>query len=131
MYHMHITAHVTCISCFENNSVPGGMFNGCCCCVCLFFCTDLQIESSMIKGNTLEGFRHLLLLVLLQDAAPLAAGPLLPSQLLSLEELLLKVPSSQADMLLSTVPNLLRMINSAAGMIQGGYRWLAMHRMCH
>lgn len=82
----------------------------------------------MIKGNTLEGFRRLLLLVLLQDAAPLAAGPLLPSQLLPLEELLLKVPSSQADMLLSTVPNLLRMINSGAGVMQGGCRWLAVHQ---
>lgn len=73
----------------------------------------------MIKGATLEGFRRLLLLVLLQDAVPLAPGPLLPSQLLPLEDLLLKVPRNQSDMLLSTVPNLLRMINSGAGMIQG------------
>jgi hypothetical protein len=73
----------------------------------------------MLRGHTLEGLRRMLLLVLLQDAAPLGPGPLLPSDLLPLEELLLVEPSNQAEMLLSVVPNLLRMINSGAGMIQG------------
>lgn len=73
----------------------------------------------MLRGATLEGLRRLLLLVLLQDAAPLSPGPLLPSHLLPLEELLLVEPSNQAGMLLSAMPNLLRMINSGAGMIQG------------
>jgi hypothetical protein len=73
----------------------------------------------MLRGATLEGLRRMLLLVLLQDAAPLGPQPLLPSDLLPLEELLLVDPSNQAEMLLSVVPNLLRMINSGAGMIQG------------
>ncbi|WIA30633.1 hypothetical protein OEZ86_000711 [Tetradesmus obliquus] len=77
------------------------------------------VEACMLRGATLEGLRRMLLLVLLQDAAPLGPGPLLPSDLLPLEELLLVVPSNQAEMLLSVVPNLLRMINSGAGMIQG------------
>jgi hypothetical protein len=81
--------------------------------------THLQVEVCMLRGATLEGLRRMLLLVLLQDAAPLGPAPLLPSHLLPLEELLLVVPSNQAEMLLSIVPNLLRMINSGAGMIQG------------
>jgi hypothetical protein len=91
-----------------------------------FFCSlprscvlYVQIEACMLRGPTLEGLRRMLLLALLQDAAPLGPGPLLPSDLLPLEELLLVVPSNQAEMLLSVVPNLLRMINSGAGMIQG------------
>lgn len=79
----------------------------------------------MVRGQTLEGFRRLLLLVLLQDAAPHAAGPLMPTALAPLEDLLTKTPGSEADLLVSTVPNLLRMINSGAGIIQGK-PWLAL-----
>jgi hypothetical protein len=80
----------------------------------------LQIEYDMVQGATLEGFRRLLLLVLLQDAHLMQPGPLAPSSLLSLEELLLsRTPETQQEMLLTTCVNLMRIINSSAADIQG------------
>eukprot|EP00775_Hariotina_reticulata_P008243 gene8243-8433_t len=81
------------------------------------------VDSHMLQGETLEGLRRMLLLVLLQDPLPRASGPLSPPALQTLEELLLvKTPNSQLHMLLSTVPNLLRMINSGAAVIQAVVR---------
>lgn len=81
----------------------------------------VQIEADAVNGSTLEAFRRLLLLVLLQDSALLKDGPLQASMLVSMEELLLSHPiASQQDMLLSTVVNLARMLNSGAAEIQGG-----------
>lgn len=86
----------------------------------LVFAVCLQVEADAVGGATLEAFRRLLLLVLLQDDKLLMDGPLQASMLLSIEELLLSRPvSSQQDMLLSTLVNLTRMINSGAAEIQG------------
>lgn len=79
----------------------------------------VQIEAYMVRGHTLEGLRCLLHLVLLQDPAMLRAGPLMPSALVPLEDLMTRTPTSETDLLLSTLPNLLRMINSGAAIIQG------------
>lgn len=75
----------------------------------------------MARGASLEAFRRLLLLVLLQDPVLADPGPLRPPQLLTLEELLLALPpgASEAGMLLSTVPSLLRMTNTGAAVISG------------
>lgn len=74
----------------------------------------------MIGGLTLEAFRRLLLLVLLQDDRILQEGPLQPSALRSVEELLLShPPQTEKDMMLSTLVNLERMLNSGAAEIQG------------
>src|SRR5690242_5084017 len=91
-------------------SVPHGM-HYCCAFV-------PQVERDMIQGHTLEGFRRLLLLVLLQDPGPVGPGPLTTKGLAPLEDLLSKTPSGESDLFLSTVPNLLRMLNSGAGVIQ-------------
>jgi hypothetical protein len=63
----------------------------------------------------------LLLLLLLQDPAPLAPGPLLPHALMPLEELLLSgsAPSGRPQQLLCVVPSLLRVLNSGTGAILG------------
>jgi hypothetical protein len=87
----------------------------------------VQIEADAMVGSTLEAFRRLLLLVLLQDSALLQDGPLQASMLVSMELLLLSRPiSSQQDMLLSTVVNLTRMLNTGAAKIQGGPRHVAL-----
>lgn len=79
----------------------------------------------MVAGSTLEAFRRLLLLVLLQDDQVLQDGPLQPSMLRSVEELLLShTPENQRDMLLSTWVNLIRMVNSGAAEIQAIVREL-------
>jgi hypothetical protein len=81
----------------------------------------VQIEGDVISGSTLEAFRRLLLLVLLQDDRTLQDGPLQPSALQSIDELLLShPPQTEKDMMLSTVVNLERMLNSGAAEIQGG-----------
>jgi hypothetical protein len=88
--------------------------------VLLRTCTAMQIEADVIAGSTLEAFRRLLLLALLQDDKVLQGGPLQASMLLSTEEMLLShPPADQRDMLLTTVVNLTRMINSGAAEIQG------------
>lgn len=90
-----------------------------CCCCLRPHCT--QVEADLARGASLEAFRRLLLLVLLQDPVLADAGPLSPPQLLTLEELLLALPpgTSEAGMLLSTVPSLLRMTNTGAAVISG------------
>jgi hypothetical protein len=85
----------------------------------------------MVRGATLEGCRRLLLLVLLHDGRLTQRGPLAPSSLLTLEELLLlRPPECQQDMLLSTAVNLVRIINSGAADIQGA-RTAAARRAVH
>lgn len=82
-------------------------------------------------GSTLEAFRRLLLLVLLQDNRVLQSGPLQASMLLTAEELLLaRAPANQQDMLLSTWVNLVRMVNSGSAEIQGGRRQRRAALMC-
>jgi hypothetical protein len=98
-------------------------------CVRHFVPPLVQIEADAVNGSTLEAFRRLLLLVLLQDNALLKDGPLQASMLVAMEELLLSRPiASQQDMLLSTVVNLARMLNSGAAEIQGGP---AVHALLH
>jgi hypothetical protein len=90
----------------------------------------VQIEGDVIGGSTLEAFRRLLLLVLLQDDGILQDGPLQPSALRSVEELLLShPPRNEKDMMLSTVVNLERMLNSGAAEIQGW--WCIRQCVCH
>lgn len=83
-------------------------------------CACTQIEADTLSGATLEAFRRLLLLVLLQDSRMLQDGPLHASMLVSMEEMLLSHPTTtQHDMLLSVLINLTRMLNSGAAEIQG------------
>jgi hypothetical protein len=89
----------------------------------------MQIEADTVSGATLEAFRRLLLLVLLQDSRMLQDGPLLASRLVSMEELLLSHPiTTQQDMLLSVLVNLTRMLNSGAAEIQG-IGWLGVRAL--
>lgn len=102
----------------------------------LSFCSctavDLQIEADVVRGSTLEGFRRLLLLVLLQDNQVLRDGRLQASMLRSAEELLLAhPPESQRDMLLSTWVNLVRLLNSGAAEIQGEDPRAGLQLPCH
>jgi len=101
-----------------------------CFCSCTAVC--LQIEADVVRGSTLEGFRRLLLLVLLQDNQVLRDGPLQASMLRSAEELLLShPPESQRDMLLSTWVNLVRLLNSGAAEIQGEDPSAELQLPCH
>ena len=98
-------------------------------------------EADLRRGRTLDALRRALLLVLLQDPAPAAPGPLAPAALVPLEELL--APSrrhhhhhrpaaqqqhqqqqQQRDMLLSAAPSLVRALSSGAAVIAGVAREL-------
>ncbi len=80
-----------------------------------------QIELDMVKGDDLEAFRRLLHLVMLQDPLPLQPAVLHQGLLLPLEELIVD-PSrmSERDMMLSSLPNLCRVLNCGAAVITGG-----------
>lgn len=97
---------------------------------------SLQVEHDFATGATLEALRRLLLLVMLQDARiltstvrpPMGPGPGgntggVPGMLLTMEELLTQGgPTAEQRLALGAVPNLIRMLNTGAAMLEGGCR---------
>ncbi|GLC57830.1 hypothetical protein PLESTB_001271500 [Pleodorina starrii] len=86
-------------------------------------------------GNSLTAWRQLLLLVLLHDPTTVKPGQLVPDSFPSLETLALQAPkllrsssssssSPEVAWLLSSIPNLLRINNSAACVLEGIVREL-------
>lgn len=85
----------------------------------------------MLSGGTLEGFRRTLLLILLQDAVLTKPGPLRQAAIEPLEQLVvLKQRITERDMLLSVVPNLLRILNSGASEIESALTALSPWGTC-
>lgn len=77
---------------------------------------DFFLQASFASGKPLDGLKHVLLLVMLQDARTVRSPTLQQQQVLPLEQLIYS--NSQ----LAVLPNLLRCLNSTASIIEGR-RW--------
>ncbi|GLI65138.1 hypothetical protein VaNZ11_008596, partial [Volvox africanus] len=81
-----------------------------------------SIDVDLQHGDSLTAWHHLLVLVLLHDPTTVKVGPLVPESFPSLETLALRAPKvlgTEVGLLLSTLPNLLRINNSAASVLEG------------
>jgi hypothetical protein len=81
----------------------------------------LQVQQHLAGGDMLPALRITLLLATLSDASCCCPGPLDSPDLVPLEELLKAQQGAGQAGLLAVVPELARMLNTSAAMLQGGH----------
>lgn len=80
----------------------------------------LQVQQHLAGGDVLPALRLTLLLATLSDGSCCCPGPLDSPDLVPLEELLKAQQGGGQGGLLAVVPELARMLNTSAAMLQGG-----------